>query len=426
MRLVEKHIISKNHESYSEIDKISFLSKNLYNKANYIIRQEFISTRKKVETGELKTAKWIRYHNLQKQLQKENDNDYTALPRKISQQVLMLLDRNWKSFFKAIKEWKKHPEKFTGRPCLPRYKHKTAGRNILIYTIQAISKPSLEEYILHPSGTNIKLKVLHNKIKQSRIIPLTNKKYKIEIVYEKEIETRSTDKNRIASIDIGLNNLVAVTSNHKGLRPILINGRPLKSMNQYFNKRKAKAVSDVMKQDKDRRTSNKIEKLVFKRNNKVDDYLHKASRTIVDKLVEFNIGTLVVGKNDQWKNEINIGNRNNQNFVSIPHAKFIKMLEYKCQLLNIDVILQEESHTSKCSLLDFEPIEHREKYVGKRVKRGLFRSAKGIKINADCNGSGNIMRKAIPNCFTANGIEGFVVSPARITPKGYYSHKQVA
>ena len=197
-------------------------------------------------------------------------------------------------------------------------------------------------------------------------------------------------------------------------------------MNQYFNKQKAKAVSDVMKQDKDCRTSNKIEKLVFKRNCKVDDYLHKASRIIVDKLVEFNIGTLIIGKNDQWKNEINIGNRNNQNFVSIPHARFIKMLEYKCQLLSIAVIEQEESHTSKCSLLDLEPIEHREKYVGKRIKRGLFRSAKGIKINADCNGSGNIMRKAIPNCFTANGIEGFVVSPVRITPKGYYSHKQAA
>ena len=426
MKLVEKHIIKNSNENYDEIDKISFLSKNLYNKANYIIRQEFIRTSKEYEAGKMKNAVWIRCNDLQKQLQKENDNDYIALPRKISQQVLMQLDRNWKSFFNAIKEWKRTPAKFKGRPSLPKYKHKTNGRNILIYTIQAISKIQLKKGFVNLSGTNISINTKQNNIHQTRIIPLRNKAYKIEIIYEKQIEARSTDKSRIASIDIGLNNLATVTSNVKEFKPFIINGRPLKSMNQYFNKQKAKAVSDVMKQDKDRRTSNRIEKLVFKRNCKVDDYLHKASRIIVDKLVEFNIGTLVIGKNDQWKNEINIGNRNNQNFVSIPHAKFIKMMVYKCQLLSIAVIEQEESHTSKCSLLDLEPIEHREKYVGKRIKRGLFRSAKGIKINADCNGSGNIMRKAIPNCFTANGIEGFVVSPVRINPKGYYSHKQAA
>jgi len=147
---------------------------------------------------------------------------------------------------------------------------------------------------------------------------------------------------------------------------------------------------------------------------------------IVNILVDFNIGTLVIGKNDRWKTEINIGDTNNQNFVSIPHAKFIKILEYKCQIESIRVVLQQESHSSKCSLLDNEPVEHREKYVGSRIKLGLFRSAKGIRINADVNGSGNIMKKAIPNCFLANGTEGFVVSPMRITPKGFYAHKQAA
>ena len=426
MRLVEKHIIKKEHSLFKDVDALCFLSKNLYNKANYIIRQEFINTSKEKEQGKVINAKWVRYYDLQKQLQQSNDVDYIALPRKISQQVIMQLDRNWKSFFKAIKEWKRTPAKFKGQPSLPRYKHKTKGRNMLIYTIQAISKTKLKSGIIQLSNTDIKIKTKQSNIQQTRIIPLKNKAYKIEIIYEKQIETRNTDKSRIASIDIGLDNLATVTSNVKEFKPLIINGRPLKSMNQYFNKRKAEMVSNVMKENKDRRTSNTIEKLVFKRNNKIDDYMHKASKTIVSKLVEFNIGTLVIGKNDRWKTEINIGDRNNQNFVSIPHAKFIEMLQYKCQLKCIDVMLQQESHTSKCSLLDFEPIEHREKYVGKRVKRGLFTSAEGIKINADVNGSGNIMRKAIPNCFTANGIEGVVVSPIRITPRGFYPCKLVS
>ena len=127
-----------------------------------------------------------------------------------------------------------------------------------------------------------------------------------------------------------------------------------------------------------------------------------------------------------WKTGVNIGDKNNQNFTLIPHSKFINMLEYKCRLVGIDVILQEESYTSKCSLVDLEPIEHRDEYVGRRISRGLFKSKDGIIINADINGSGNIMRKAIPNCLTTNGIEGFVVSPVRITPKGYYPYKQVS
>lgn len=299
MKLVEKHIISKSHKYYSEIDKIAFLSKNLYNKANYIIRQEFIKTSKEKEQRLRENAKWIRYHELQKMLQNNNDADYIALPRKISQQILMQLDRNWKSFFKSIREYKKHPDKYKKAPRLPRYKDKKKGRNIIIYSIQSISKKYLTDGIIALSGTGIKIKTKQSNIHQARIIPLSNKAYKIEIVYEKEIEKRNTDKSRIASIDIGVNNLATVTSNVKEFRPLIINGRPLKSMNQYFNKIRAKRMSDVMKENKDRRTSNKIEKLVFKRNNKIDDYMHKASRTIVNKLVEFNIGTLVIGKNVQ-------------------------------------------------------------------------------------------------------------------------------
>lgn len=426
MTLTEQHIIRSNHRFYPEIEKVSFLSKNLYNAANYIVRQEFINTSKEKEAGNIERANWIRYNVLQKQLQQENNIDYLSLPRKVSQQVLMQLDRNWKSFFKSIKEWKRTPSKFKGRPALPKYKHKTKGRNLLVYTIQAISKTKLKQGILNLSGTNIEVATKKTDIKQSRIIPLKNKSYKIEIIYEKQIKTRTPDKSRIASIDIGVDNLATVTSNVKEFKSHIVNGRPLKSMNQYFNKEKARMVSNVMLINKDRRTSNKIERLTFKRNCKIKDYMHKASKEVVDLLVDFNVGTLVIGKNINWKDEANMGDKNNQSFISIPHAEFIEMLQYKCQLKCIDIIIQQESHTSKCSLLDLEPVEHREKYVGRRVKRGLFKSSTGIMLNADVNGSGNIMRKAIPNCFTANGIEGFVVSPIRINPKGYYSYKQAA
>jgi putative transposase len=426
MKLVEKHIITKNHKYYKEIDHLAFLSKNLYNKGNYIIRQEFIKTSKEVEQGKRKKAKWIRYHELQKMLQNSNDPDYIALPRNVSQQVLLQLDKAWKSFFQSMKEWKKNPNKFKKRPSLPKYKHKKKGRNILVYTLCAISKAELRKGIVKLSKSDIKIKTKQKNIHQARTVPLPHKAYKVEIVYEKEIEKRNVDKNRIASVDIGVDSLAAVTSNVKEFKPLIINGRPLKSINQYYNKRKAELLSKLMKQYKDRWTSNRIEKLTLKRNNKIEDYMHKASRMLVDKLVEFNIGTLVIGKNDGWKTGVNIGDRNNQNFVLIPHSKFIKMLEYKCKLVGIDVIFQDESYTSKCSLVDLEPIEHRDEYVGRRISRSLFRSKDGIIINADINGSGNIMRKAIPNCLTTNGIEGLVVSPVRITPKGYYPYKQVS
>ena len=413
MQQVEKHIISKGHESYEEIDHIAFLSKNLYNRANYIIRQEFIKTSKECEEGKLPHAKWIRYNELQKMMQVNKEPDYTALPAKVSQHVLKTLDKNWKSFFVSIKDWKRHPAKYTGRPKLPRYKHKTEGRNILIYTVQAIGKIALKQYILNLSGTKINLRILHNKINQARIVPMSNDRYKIEVVYDKEIKDEKLNEKNISGTDIGVNNLAAVTSNLRVV-PILINGRPLKSINQYFNKRKAELVSDLMKLNPDRRTTKKIDNLTHKRNCKIEDYMHKASRFEIDYLKSIGAGTLVIGKNPFWKQDVNIGSKNNQNFVSIPHARYIEMLKYKAELIGMRVIVREEAHTSKCSFLDEEKVGHHEKYAGRRVKRGLFKSANGTKINADCNGSGNIVRKEVPNAFE-NGIEGVVVRPVTVT-----------
>jgi putative transposase len=229
-------------------------------------------------------------------------------------------------------------------------------------------------------------------------------------VYEKDIKDLKLDKNNIAGIDIGLNNLASVTSNLNGLKPLLINGKPLKSINQYFNKKKAHLQSFVG--DK---SSRRLRKLTDKRNRKVDNYLHNASCVLLNYFISNNIGTVVIGKNKQWKTKINIGKRNNQAFVNIPHSRFIEIIEYKCLLVGITVIITEESYTSKCSFIDFEKLEHHENYLGKRKYRGLFVSAEKIKINADCNGSGNIIRKVFPNAFT-NGIQGVLVPPVRLTP----------
>ena len=196
------------------------------------------------------------------------------------------------------------------------------------------------------------------------------------------------------------------------LKPILINGKPLKSINQYYNKKLANLKSKLRNEKK---TSKRIKSLTNKRNNKVNDYLHKTSRLITNYLVSNNINTLVVGKNKEWKQDVNIGKKNNQNFVQIPHSRLIDMLLYKCKLRGINVIITEESYTSKCSFLDDEGIKKHKVYKGNRIKRGLFKSSEGVLINADVNGSLNILKKVVGK-FNYNPIE-VCSTPTVITVK---------
>ncbi len=399
VQLVEQHIINSTNPRFVEIDQAAFASKNLYNLANYHVRQSFIHTGQYLNNAAV-------YHLV------KNSDAYKALPRKVSQLVLIQLHRNWKSFFEAIKVWKTNPEKFLGRPSLPRYKDKQKGRNILIYNNQAFSRKLLRQGLARPSGLEITVQTEQRNINEIRIVP-RNGHYVVEVVYTVEVEPNpDLDNNLVAGIDIGLNNLAALTSNKPGFHPILVNGRPLKSINQFYNKRKAELQCQLQG---NRKTSKQIATLSNKRNRKVDHYLHNASRQIVDHLVSEGIGVLVIGKNKNWKQEINIGRQNNQNFVSIPHTRFVDMLTYKAKLVGIKVINTEESYTSKCSFLDLEPIGKHAKYRGKRIKRGLFRASNGRLINADVNGSGNIIRKVVPNAF-ADGIEDFVVRPLGFSP----------
>lgn len=403
MQLVEQHAIHRTDPRFAVIDEAAFKPKNLYNAALYLVRQTFIFQHR-----------YLHYESVYKHMQ--SHEAYKALPAKVAQQVLMLLDKNWTSYFEACKAYQEDPSKFRGHPKLPKYKDKVKGRNILIYTEQAISRKGLKRGLIHPSLLPIRVKTKQQQVKQVRVVP-RNGFYVVEVVYERKEQQTEVNPNLYAGIDIGVNNLAAITSNKPGFVPLLVNGRPLKSVNQYYNKRKAQLQKKLGTTD----ATHRMQRLTNKRNRRIHHYLHTQSKRIIDTLVNEGIGTLVIGKNPDWKQEVNMGTRNNQNFVQIPHARFIDMLSYKAQLVGIRVIITEESYTSKCSFLDNEPIGKHDTYVGKRVKRGLFRTATGLFVNADVNGAYNIIRKVAPKAF--KGVEGFVVHPTRMDRVKQTTHR---
>lgn len=414
MQLVEKHIIQRTDPRYAIIDAACFASKNLYNAALYEIRQAF-----------LQHGAYLNYSVMDKRMQ--NHEAYKALPAKVAQQVLILLERNWKSFFEANAAYKEDPSRFRRRPQLPKYKHKTDGRNVLVYTMQAVSrgKRTLPRRIIQPSGLPIQVKTHQDpsRIVQVRIIPKPGF-FVVEVIYEQDPQRTAVDPHLIAGIDPGLNNVVALTSNKLGFVPVVVNGRGVKSTNQFYNKRRAQLQKSLGHPG----STPRMEKLTNKRNRRIDHDLHTISRFIVEVLVAEGIGTLVIGRNEGWKQEINLGSRTNQNFVQVPHARLIQMLTYKAEQRGIRVLITEESYTSKASFLDRDPLPTYKKgdttshvFSGKRIERGLYQARDGRLINADCNGSANIVRKVAPDAFGSEGVEDGknsfplpVVHPVRI------------
>jgi putative transposase len=302
---------------------------------------------------------------------------------------------------------------------MPRYKDKQKGRNLLVYTIQALSAPALRNGLIRPSMLDISVQTRQQHIQQVRITARTRSGfYVVEVVYEREPAPAAVDPARHAGIDIGLNNLALLTSDKPGFVPRLVNGRPVKSINQFYNKRCAEWQSQLGTAGK-AYTSRRLERLTIRRTRRIDHYLHTTSRRLIDLLVAEEIGTLCIGKNPLWKHEVSLGKRNNQNFVAVPHARFIAMLAYKAELVGIQVQITEESYTSKASFLDadplpvYDPTQPAPVFSGRRVKRGLYRAKDGRHINADANGSYNIIRKVAPDAF-AQGSRGCVVHPIRL------------
>lgn len=470
---VEKHIINKNDKLFNIIDSYSFKSKNLYNYANYYIRQTFIITSKLSDGLELNEEQIeflnfinskVNEFNIKKQnnLQKKKDkalieiqnkslsnkdsnkhseiiqkeyksfgyfneshkylgysfleflcssgDDYKSMIAPTSQQILKLLDKSWVSFFESIKDWSKNPSKYLGRPKMPKYKHKTKGRFNIVFTNQnAVYKNG---YIQLPTcfdKYNLLTKI-DGKLQQVRIKPL-GKCYQLEVVYNKEITLNKKESENIISIDLGVNNFATITNNI-GLQPVVINGRNIKSINQYYNKFKAKIVSDLKKRhNKD--WSNKLDKLNTQRNNKINDYMHKASKYIIEYCIKNNMDTIVIGKSSNWKKGSRLGKRVNQNFVQIPLNSFIEKLKYKSDDYGINLIITEESYTSGTSFLDKEEPVKDNYNKNRRIFRGLFKSNEGRLINADCNGAYQIMKKVFPKTLV-DGIEDVGLHPIRV------------
>lgn len=416
---VEQHDVTSNHQWWGYCDSICFVSKNLYNTAQFTQRQSF------------KFGHGLLSQPALDKLFKQSEH-YRALPAKVAQLVLKQNTDTWSAYFKALKAWKEDPTKFTGRPKEPRYVDPgEKGRNIVKFNKQAIGKREFFQGFIVPSMSPVRIPVkpdleLENLV-EVRIVPKTAT-YVIEIVYEIPEPSEffcSLNRDLAAAIDIGLDNLATITFNDPAIQPVAVNGKPLKAANQWMNKEVARCRSKL-----GFGTSHRLQNIFRNRNNFVHTYLHACTRLIVTELLAVGVTKVAIGKNEQWKSKINIGRRNNQSFVNVPHAKFIAMLTSKLEAVGILVTVGEESYTSKASFLDWDNIptftpgsKNFHKFSGQRVKTKEYRAQDGTKIHADVNGSFNIGRKVIPNSFDSLKLivernRGCVVAhPRRISPK---------
>ena len=375
MKRVEHHRLKPSSPFYAMLREFCHRSKNLYNHGNFLIRQTFIDD-----------GKWLRYGEVDRLLKADTEYpDYREMPTaQTAQQTLRILDKNWTSFFAAIKDWKAHPEKYKGRPKLPKYKPKDGYFPLVLTNQNCKLKDGIIRFPRTFQGFTVKAAFVGQPdavFKQARIIPHGGE-ICIELVYEiPEVEEKA-DNGKYAAIDIGVDNLAALAWN-TGKRPILFKGTPLKSVNQYYNKQMAKRRS-ICERMNGCHSSKRIAQLTAKRNRKVEDYLHKASRKL------------------------------NQSFVQLPFARFIQMLQYKAGSIGMKVVLTEESYTSGTSFLDDEAPVKACYDKSRRVHRGLFLANDGQRINADVNGAYQIMRKVFPN-VNADGIEGVALRPAVVT-----------
>ncbi len=377
---------------YKLIDEMCFKSKNLYNYANYIIRQEFINN-----------GKYISYKDMNKEL--KTHEQYKECMSQPANHTLRLLDKNWKSYFVAIKDWKKNPSKYLGMPKLPKYL-KPDGRYIWMIPNNSCYFEENELHFRIRKLQSVKWFTRNQgRLIQVRFVP-KGTCYVMEIVYEVEIPDEvKTESSRIASIDLGVNNLVTMTNNI-GKQPIIINGKGIKSINQFYNKRLAKEKS-LLKIRLGKDWSKKLSQITFKRFQRVKNYMHNTSAYIIKWCITNQIDTIVIGINHTWKQESNMGSKVNQRFIQIPYDMLINQLKYKSQYNMIKLIETEESYTSGTSFLDGE-IPCKENYnKNRRIERGLFKSNTGKLINSDVNGSLQIMKKVFPTAFS-NGIEVYL------------------
>ena len=382
-----KHLSKK---EFRNLKYLCHIAKNLKNQAIYNVRQHYFNNKK-----------YLSYNENYKIL--KNSENYKKLNSNMAQQILKEVDESFKSFFALLKLAKN--DQYNGKIKLPNYLDKDGFTTLVIGFVRLKDDMLIVPYSNSFKKTHQEVKVKlpsvlkDKKIKEIRIIPKQHSRYfEIQYTYEvKEIQ-RELNKENVLGIDLGIDNLCTCVTNTGA--SFIIDGRKLKSINQYYNKINAKLQSIKDKQ-KIERTTLRQKRITRKRNNRINDYLSKAARTIVNYCLNNDIGKLVLGYNEDFQRNSNIGSMNNQNFVNIPYGKLRDKLIYLCKLYGIEFKLQEESYTSKASFFDGDEIpiydkENLQEYVfsGKRIKRGLYQTSTGKLINADCNGALNILRKS--------------------------------
>lgn len=397
MRQVERHLIKPNNDLYLICDDLTFKSKNLYNAGLYQIRQSIFERNKSDKENKKPVLSWAQ---LVSEFRKQDQSDMKALPSKVSTNIIKMLGGNITSYYQLLKGYNdKSNKRITNKPRIPRYLHKTEGRYVVEFTNQTFAKKRGEnnELILCPKDLRISIPTKVDNPKCVKIIP-KNGYFFIDVIYEvKEKSFRKTHK--YAGIDLGVDNLATVTFSD-GTNPLLVKGLKAKYINQGYNRLISKAQSKLPNNQK---TSKHIHRLFRNREMKLQSEFHKITGFLAEYFDEMSLEKVFVGKNDNWKSGISLSKKVNQRFVQIPYNKFISQLKYKCSLRGIEVVEQEESYTSKASFVDCDKIPIWENdgkkysFSGKRVKRGMYKTKDGLTINADVNGSYNIMVKGLNN-----------------------------
>lgn len=391
MRLVERHIVKDN--GFEEVCHKSGL---LYNYVLYNVRQGIFS------------KNYLKEYEFSTKLCRENQFDFRNLPCAVSQQVIAQVFSTIKGWMRSVKEFEKNPSKFHSKPKLPKYKS-GKKQNMIVFATNACRIKDKRIYFIKNIIQPIKTNVKKEELKQVRIVPQATC-YVVEVIYERKERNLDLQKDNFLSIDLGLNNLCTCTNN-VNQKFFIVNGKVVKSFNQWSNKTKAKQMSFVG----DRGTSKRLKRLICYRNLWISDKMHKISKFIINFCKKNNIGTIIIGLNKNWKNNINLGNKNNQKFVEIPFSSLVNKISYKAKLVGIDVKITEESYTSKVDHLAFETLEKHDIYLGKRKKRGLFQSSVNQLINADINGSIGIVRKVFGDSAVQQIIgSGLAFNPIRV------------
>ncbi len=404
MQLTERHLIKPNHELYKTLDDLTFKAKNLYNHGLYLYRQSYFAHK---ENPDVPILTWAKIDNL---LRKQGHSDVCALPSKVANAVLKNLGENISSFWKLVRL--KREGGLAQKPRLPHYLHKTDGRYPLSFNYQTFGakRGANNELFLCPKGINLPIPTKVDNPKQVRIVPSHNN-FVIEVIYDvKESAPKSTSK--YAGIDLGVDNFATITFSTQN-NPLIIKGLELKSINQGYNRLIGKAQSllpDSLK------TSKPIHRLWSRRSWILRTRIHQMTAFLATLFDEMEIEKVFIGKNKNWKQGLPFGKKVKQRFAYLPYETFIEQLQYKCQLRGITVIAQEESYTSKASFLDGDNIPvygevENPQFSGHRIKRGLYRAGNGRLINADVNGSYNILRKGLANNQLSFNVDNPIIHP---------------